>query len=235
MNRYHFFEKIIKTIKPYKDSIDVYGSFSNNTFHYQESEHISYSDIDLYCKNEISSKFIDETINNIKKRIIESTGVNMRISLREKRIHDKRLDYESSFYIALFECIYKIENNCDSQHIMYQAAKFILRTAGYSAYYEKKYSFKEFISLGIPESIAKKLTNTKFGSYNLSYYDYINILKNLKMLCPEMYLYGLNICNTEARKSIINYLWPYFTEKMYHRHDIIKDLTQKLISVNYTF
>lgn len=126
MNRDIFKSKICYCVRDIVPKSKIYGSFSNDTYHYCEQDHISYSDVDVLVPN-TESDSLSNCSEQIKQRILDETGLRIRVSCRDDIIHHAGLNESIVENVAIFEYLYHSHLYTAPRHRFYLQHKLFLR------------------------------------------------------------------------------------------------------------
>ncbi len=144
-----------------KHKVHPYGSFANGTFHLDIVSWVSHSDIDLTTSNgQGADSALRETIRTDVKT---ATGLDLRVSLRSKILHDATLSNEQFWLVANVEFVYKLAANGNWAHLGYQYAKLLLRTLGNRVYFGDPFNIDLYSETKLGKEVAGRCLDIKLG------------------------------------------------------------------------
>ena len=147
----------------YSNILSIYGSFTTNAFHHDAITNSTFSDVDLYSIRTTTAFERKQIAKNIRLHVKIATGVDMRISVRSRRIHDQTLSQVESWTVDRFETAYKLLLNPSQAHASYQIARFVLRTICSNKYFDNNLTASLIEGCGVNHALAKMLYEIKRG------------------------------------------------------------------------
>ncbi len=230
------FGSIIKNIlSEYDSTTQLYGSFATDGFHYSTLLNKSFSDIDLYIKSRDDKNLSAKISREISSKIENELGMILRVSVREIRIHDNRLLPVQSYLISCFETIFKLLTNYEKAHLIYQCARFILRTRCLNHYFDKDFCMQNLVLSGISKNEAEFLYRIKTGVETcINESDFQEKVKNILSENPNI-LSHIKILQEphvllEKAKIIVNKS-NFILED---HQEIVADMKDKLLQIRST-
>lgn len=104
----------------------LYGSFSNDTFHYDQATQHSLSDVDVVLPQSTPTRRL-QMARRLQSEIHRLTGHQFYVSVRGARIHDHRIALHVAPIVGFFELLAKVDSLRTDDRREYFMAKFLLR------------------------------------------------------------------------------------------------------------
>lgn len=204
----------------------LYGSFAHDSYHLSQDTKYSFSDVDLVAAE---NKLAPEVIRN---DILQATAIDLRISIRQERIHDSRLSVAQSIDIALLEMLYKIHQKDSEQHRAYQLSKYVLRSFSNQTYFDNNILSKAFI-LTMPESLTKTLVNIKIGKkQSFREEEKHRLLFEIQNKSKRYSRIATRIINNEPSEQILANVYKDSFESINGNVRLVNDIETKLKNVS---
>lgn len=222
-NRIEFGNLVKSSLLPYSNLLRCYGSFSNNSFHISPCGKHSFSDIDLFTLENLSSEIKNELKLSLQDFLFRSTGIIFRISIRDNKIHNFTINKIQSELIAKTEYLTKISGTPSVDYTNYQASKLILRVSGGSNYFLNPLSINGYYKNGLKREFARELIANKIGRSRTT-----NPLLNKTFISDKnpIFRFILNSHNSDLSEIAIN----VFIQSLVYfdvNSDLFKDISDK--------
>jgi len=220
---YNSIDELFHTFFPF---LYIYGSFRNNTFHYDPSSHVSFSDLDIISKFPLPKSQLYVISSEIQQIIKHNTQIDLKVSLRNSRIHNRSLNRKESLIIADFEFLYKYALNATRDNLFYQLTKYILRVSGYPYFFDRPYNYTGYISNGISEKTVVTLINNKtsFKKNQTTGFDFLISLLDNSLTKNGLVRKGF----IQGWDGLLDNAYSRLITQLNHRKGLVLDATEKV-------
>lgn len=163
MNRIDFISAVLDLFEHHKSKVGCYGSFAHGTAHYDSISKISHSDLDLYSQKFMTKAEKHDLIKVFQSEIIETTGLALRISIRNNPACRVKPESTLSVTLARFDFAKSLHSATDEGQRCYSLVKYFLKRHFGQTYFSQNFSAGELTSLGLDHELALLLYRTKLG------------------------------------------------------------------------
>ena len=188
----------------------VYGSFCTGNFHFNPSSRVTFSDLDLICKDPRSQ--VDP--ESIKSEVHEITGLAIHVSVRSNSKHINSLPKVVSLGLSAVNTsliLFK-EDRITDEYFSYLISKYILQTVYSDIYFSNNLVESMFSTPSLKDdSVFMAVSMNKIQGKVLSSND-IDAISQHKLINSEEILRGLMVlCRASSASDMISY-WEGFIE-----------------------